>query len=132
MAQADGCYPRLNAALLQTGKYKSMIVSLVGKLTSSQPSADGTVNFQCCDGATIALSTEHADIPAHIDINDSPFVEVVGQVTDENVVAVRAVVALCFRVLHIVFSLTLSSLFAAFCDPRADPRPGFGGIQQDD
>lgn len=91
--QADGYYPRLNAAMVQSGSYNSQIVSLMGRFTSGA-GADNTVGFSCCDGGTLTLSVEHADFP-NMDVADGPVVEVVGQVMEDSVVAVRITRVLC-------------------------------------
>jgi uncharacterized protein YdeI (BOF family) len=88
--QANGYYPRLNAAMVSSGKYNGSIVSLMGRFVSG--GADGShVSFQCSDGGTLSLSVEHADFP-NMDVTDGPVVEVVGQVMKENEVAVRVVI----------------------------------------
>ena len=79
--QADGAYPRLNAAMVGSGKYNGMIVSLVGKLLS-------TTSFQCCDGGTVQLSGDHADISDMDSNNNGMVVEIVGQVASPTLVAV--------------------------------------------
>lgn len=61
MAQPDGSYPRVNAAMLQTGQYNGMIVSLVGKVRGN----DGThIKFESADGGLVQVSLEQADFPA--------------------------------------------------------------------
>jgi uncharacterized protein YdeI (BOF family) len=85
--QANGYYPRLNAAMVSSGKFNGNIVSLMGRFVSG--ATDGQhVSFQCSDGGTLSLSVEHADFP-NMDVMDGPVVEVVGQVMKENEVAVR-------------------------------------------
>jgi uncharacterized protein YdeI (BOF family) len=85
--QANGYYPRLNAAMVSSGKFNGNIVSLMGRFVSG--ATDGNhVSFQCSDGGTLSLSVEHADFP-NMDVMDGPVVEVVGQVMKENEVAVR-------------------------------------------
>ena len=78
---ADGVYPRLNAAMLGSGKYNNTIVSLVGKFLS-------VTSFQCCDGGTVALSGDHADL-SEMDFSSGMVVEIVGQVSSPTLVAVR-------------------------------------------
>jgi D-ribose pyranose/furanose isomerase RbsD len=79
-AQAEGSYPRLNASLVQSGRFNSMIVSLVGRFQSE-------TSFVCCDGAPIRVSTEHLDqtLPQDAEM----VVEIVAQVASENLVTVR-------------------------------------------
>ena len=55
MSQPDGSYPRLNGAMLGSGKYNGKIVSLVGKFDASQK------HFECCDKMTVELDTAQAD-----------------------------------------------------------------------
>jgi uncharacterized protein YdeI (BOF family) len=87
--QANGYYPRLNAAMVASGKFNGNIVSLMGRFVSG--ATDGNhVSFQCSDGGTLSLSVEHADFP-NMDVMDGPVVEVVGQVMKENEVAVRLI-----------------------------------------
>jgi hypothetical protein len=94
-AQPDGAYPRLNAAMVNSGRFTGMIVSLMGRfVTGSSPSsADGTVAFQCADQGVLQLSVEHAELPIMDNLmttatDDRPVFEVVGQVVDSNLVAV--------------------------------------------
>jgi hypothetical protein len=91
--QANGYYPRLNAAMIATGNYNGSIVSLMGRFVSGA-GGNGGVSFQCSDGGTLSLSVEHAEIP-NMDVQDGPVVEVVGQVMKENEVAVRAFCVVC-------------------------------------
>lgn len=81
--QADGCYPRVDGRLLQSGKFSGMIVSLVGRFVPSGQD----VGFRCADNVQIRLSIEHTEYPT-IDMQDGPVVEVVGQVMDGGEVAV--------------------------------------------
>jgi hypothetical protein len=97
MAQPQGSYPRLNAAMVTSGQFSGSIVSLVGKFVSNA-AADGTVDFQCADGASVKLSVEHAELPP-MDVTDAPVVEVVGQVMENNLVAVRSLDYWSVRVL---------------------------------
>lgn len=80
--QADGYYPRLNAGMVRSGQFNQKIVSLVGHFESNNSS------FKCCDGNSVAISTEHVELP-HIDPNT--VVEVVGQVSTPELVAVFVV-----------------------------------------
>lgn len=91
--QANGYYPRLNAAMVSSGKYSGNIVSLMGRFVSG--ATDGNhVSFKCSDGGILSLSVEHADFP-NMDVMDGPVVEVVGQVVKENEVAVRLGIVWC-------------------------------------
>ena len=88
MSQPDGSYPRLNAALLRSGKYSEMIVSLVGRVKGS----NGTqVSFECADGEIVQVSTEHGEIPPGLPAD--AVVEIVGQVLSPNDVAVSQMCA---------------------------------------
>lgn len=84
MSQPIGSYPRLNAAMLQSGKYENMIVSLVGKVVS--PDDGMGMKFQCADGGVVQLLTEHAQIPT---LAGDAIVEIVGQAMSSSDVMVR-------------------------------------------
>ena len=71
MSQPDGSYPRLNGAMLGSGKYNGKIVSLVGKFDASQK------HFECCDKMTVELDTAQAD---GIQIIPGTIAEIVGLV----------------------------------------------------
>lgn len=49
----DGAFPRLNAAMLNTGTYSGSVASIIGKAISF----DGmqTVEFECVDGGKVQL-----------------------------------------------------------------------------
>jgi uncharacterized protein YdeI (BOF family) len=107
--QANGYYPRLNAAMVSSGKFNGNIVSLMGRFVSG--ATDGNhVSFQCSDGGTLSLSVEHADFP-NMDVMDGPVVEVVGQVMKENEVAVRC---------NILYGIQLSHVLLLRCDAFDD------------
>lgn len=134
----DGYYPRLNAAMLAT--HVDMIVSLVGKLTSSSVAG---VQMQCADGGMIRLSTEQGELPQLA--SPDTVVEIIGLVISPHEVSVRIckllrddVVCCCER----SFSLTLNSLLLSFltillrlittialCHTRTFRRYGFGDVQ---
>jgi hypothetical protein len=84
MQVPDGCYPRLNAAMLRTGNFESMIVSMVGKFI-----LDGTNSFLCCDQGRIRLNAEQGAIPD--DMHPDMVVEIVGQAVDAETVSVRVI-----------------------------------------
>jgi hypothetical protein len=110
--QANGYYPRLNAAMVGSGKFNGNIVSLMGRFVSG--ATDGNhVSFQCSDGGTLSLSVEHADFP-NMDVMDGPVVEVVGQVMKENEVAVRIVIY------NILYETQLSHVLLHRCDSFDD------------
>ena len=84
MSQPDGSYPRLNGAMLATGQYHDMIVSVVGKIQGN----DGqNVNLACADGPTIQVSLEHADA----ELPSDAVVEMIGQAISPNQIAVRSI-----------------------------------------
>jgi uncharacterized protein YdeI (BOF family) len=141
--QANGYYPRLNAAMVSSGKFNDNIVSLMGRFISG--ATDGQhVSFQCSDGGTLSLSVEHADFP-NMDVMDGPVVEVVGQVMKENEVAVRLC---CITVLLLqcesfkngfvyssfvsFISFLLYSTLLALCYARTFQRHGPPSLRQDD
>lgn len=84
--QANGEYPRLNSAMVASGRYNGLLVSLVGRFQ------EGGRLFACCDGGTVPLSVEHMDESAmHLihNTNTGMVVEVVGQISSPSLVAVR-------------------------------------------
>ena len=85
MSQVDGSYPRLNASLLQSGKFQDKIVSVVGKI---QPGGGGmnSVQFQCADGGIIQVDTEQFELPS---LSPDAVVEIVGQAAGPNQIMVR-------------------------------------------
>jgi hypothetical protein len=146
MAQPDGYYPRLNAAMLNSGNYNQMIVSVVGKVRGA---TDGSgIQFQCADGACIRVSTEHGEMP---DLPPNAVVEIVGQASSPEEVAVRLLsiirlvsqvcmcqqcwVCFCERsASHEKQSFSSGSPLPelALCHARIDPRHGPGYLQQHD
>jgi len=88
MAQPDGYYPRLNAVMLNSGQFTNMIVSVVGQVRGTE--GINCVLFQCADGGTIRLNTEHGEFPPDLAVNHS-IVEVVGQASGPDEVMVRHV-----------------------------------------
>ena len=78
--QKDGCYPRVNGAMIQSQQYNGMIVSIVGKLV-------GNDTLQAADGTSITLSTDV--LQDGLVQNPDMCVEIIGQVTDATNVAVR-------------------------------------------
>lgn len=87
MAQPDGSYPRLNAALLQSGQFEGMIVSMVGKLVD-RDAPNNLVVFQCCDGGQIKVDEESAPMT---DVAPDEIVEIVGSAQAPN----RVMVSFC-------------------------------------
>jgi len=79
--QEDGCFPRLNGALIQSGKFDSAIVSVVGKFIPSK-ATDGTLSFRCADNVEIVINPEQMMESPQLDFHDGPVVEVVGQVSN--------------------------------------------------
>lgn len=79
--QQDGCFPRVNGGMIQTGAYIQYIVSIVGKIVA----ADTLVSS---DGTMVKLSAEYYADGA-LPVNPDMCVEVMGQVADETRVTVR-------------------------------------------
>jgi hypothetical protein len=83
MQLPDGCYPRLNAALLRSGKFDGMVVSMVGKVLP-----DGSGFFLCCDQGRIRLDGDQGMIPSDLAATDM-VIEVMGLAVDAETVSVR-------------------------------------------
>lgn len=81
MAQPDGYYPRLNAAMLQSGQFEGMIVSLMGRIQSNNP-GNQTAEFIAADGGIVVMNTNQMELPEEMDmaVNDRPVMEAIGQV----------------------------------------------------
>ena len=80
--QADGYYPRLNGALLASGNFGGMIVSVVGTVEA----CDGQyATVKCCDGgqARFQVDPSFAHPPGTL-------LELIGVATEGNEVQVRA------------------------------------------
>eukprot|EP00568_Trieres_chinensis_P007044 CAMPEP_0183308816 /NCGR_PEP_ID=MMETSP0160_2-20130417/22522_1 /TAXON_ID=2839 ORGANISM="Odontella Sinensis, Strain Grunow 1884" /NCGR_SAMPLE_ID=MMETSP0160_2 /ASSEMBLY_ACC=CAM_ASM_000250 /LENGTH=117 /DNA_ID=CAMNT_0025472719 /DNA_START=58 /DNA_END=411 /DNA_ORIENTATION=+ len=76
--QEDGYYPRLNSSLLSSGRHAGMIVSLVGKVASS----DGSVaRFLCADGGVVRVLVE-----PDFSVGPNVAVEVVGAANEDGTV----------------------------------------------
>jgi hypothetical protein len=92
--QADGAYPRLNAALVQSGRFESQIVSLVGKFQPHNGMSGMSHNarsFTACDNGTLTLTTEHVDPTVLHQLDNTEMVyEIVGQIAAGNAVTVRS------------------------------------------
>ena len=116
MSQPVGSYPRLNAAMLQSGKYEQMIVSLIGKIiVNSHNDDDGVVTsmkFQCADGGVIQLATEHAEIPT---LAGDAIVEIVGQAMSLNEVMVRVTVGIVVVVVAAAAAAAADSSMDRWC-----------------
>ena len=82
MTQPDGGYPRLNASMMKSGKFNSMIVSLVGKFASTSPAEDGCIDFVCCDQGRVKVSLEQAEPPENLVDRPDMCFELIGQVTE--------------------------------------------------
>ena len=80
----DGAFPRLNAAMLNTGTYSGSVASIIGKAISF----DGmqTVEFECVDGGKVQLQVAP-------DFNFVPgkVMEVMGAPNEDKTVQVRSV-----------------------------------------
>ena len=87
-AQADGYYPRLNGALLASGNYGGMIVSVVGTVEA----CDGQyATIKCCDGgqARFQVDPSFAHPPGTL-------LELIGAAVEgSNEVQVRALYGMC-------------------------------------
>ena len=94
--QADGYYPRLNGALLASGNFGGMIVSVVGTVEA----CDGQyATVKCCDGgqARLQVDPSFAHPPGTV-------LELIGVVTEGNEVQVCFV---CVRAHGFVFVFVL-------------------------
>jgi hypothetical protein len=81
---ADGCFSRVNGAMLQAGHVPAgTLVSLVGKV---QP---GGSSLLACDQQVVPLDTEQMD-QALADKSPDMVVEIVGSVLDGGAVMVSA------------------------------------------
>jgi hypothetical protein len=82
---ADGAYPRLNASMCMSGRYEGSLVSVVGRYFGHAQ------QFQCSDGGTIQLITDHIEQPPNLDVSGQGMpVELIGQLMDG-----RLAVSLC-------------------------------------
>lgn len=82
MAQEDGSYPRLNAAMLHSRQFVGKIISLVGCVESF----DGTnIQLKCADNATISVLYSE---DSGFNLPPGTFVELVGFVNEDNTVTV--------------------------------------------
>lgn len=96
--QEDGCFPRLNGALIQSGKFDSAIVSVVGKFIPSK-ATDGTFSFRCADNVEIVINPESMTETPQLDFHDGPVVEVVGQASNGTLVVSEHCFKQCLAVL---------------------------------
>ena len=90
MAQADGYYPRLNAAMLQSGNFAEMIVSVVGKV-KSKDMANDQLEFECSDGGVVWMDSSQAEaetLEAFMNFDNAPVMEAIGSVGENNIVTV--------------------------------------------
>jgi hypothetical protein len=83
--QPDGYYPRLNAAMLNSGSFNGMIVSFVGKFVPHFNSVSKTATFQCCDQKDIQMIFEETPDTT---VMDGRPVEVVGLAQSSTAVMV--------------------------------------------
>ena len=81
MAQADGYQPRLNAAMVQSGKFAGMIVSAAGRIQHLN-NADQTMQFKCSDGGILNMDISGCELELE-KINENIALEAIGQL-DEN------------------------------------------------
>eukprot|EP00980_Cylindrotheca_fusiformis_P014907 scaffold4062_cov137-Cylindrotheca_fusiformis.AAC.13 len=122
--QKEGCYPRLNGAMIQSQQYNATIVSVVGKLIDNS-------TLQAADGTNINLGTDYLqDGLVH---NPDMCVEVIGQVIDATSMTVRAPSLESLDGCFVIF-LTLCCHFVSegVCDQRTFHRYGFRLVQSDD
>jgi DNA/RNA endonuclease YhcR with UshA esterase domain len=84
MSLPDGAFPRVNAAMIQSGKYLDMITSVVGMPVSFD--GDSTVEFECVDGGRVPIlvSPEFIFVPGKL-------MEIMGAVQADNSIQVRYV-----------------------------------------
>lgn len=78
--QQDGCFPRVNGGMIQSGAYVQYIVSIVGKIVMPD-------TLVASDGTMVKLSAEYYPDGA-LPVNPDMVVEVMGQVADETRVTV--------------------------------------------
>lgn len=82
MSLPDGAFPRVNAAMIQSGKFLDMIASVVGMPVSFD--GDSTVEFECVDGGRVPVlvSPEFTFVPGKV-------MEIMGAVQADNSIQVR-------------------------------------------
>lgn len=79
--QEDGCYPRLNATMLQSGQHVNMIASLIGTVES----CDGQIAaIKCGDGQTARVAVD----PTFV-VPPGKTIECIGAVTENGELQVR-------------------------------------------
>ena len=80
--QEDGYYPRLNAAMLNTGNFTGTIISLVGSIApNSAPDNNNMIRFNCADGgnAQVQVDPDFGSAGQH-----TAYVEIVGLVNEDG------------------------------------------------
>ena len=92
MAQADGCYPRVNAGMLQSGQFGGLLVSIVGKVLMGG-NAD-TVQFQTSDGGNITLVTDQME-GGLFQQDPNMVIEIIGSVSDDSSTMIVRKTSLC-------------------------------------
>lgn len=78
----DGAYPRINGAMLQSQRFTGMLVSTVGKVTSSN-------SLLAADGAHVTLDTD--SIAEALIVNPDTVVEIIGIAQDATTIQVRPI-----------------------------------------
>lgn len=89
MSLPDGAFPRVNAAMIQSGKFLDMIASVVGMPVSFD--GDSTVEFECVDGGRVPVlvSPEFIFVPGKV-------MEIMGAVQADNSIQVRFYTRVCY------------------------------------
>jgi hypothetical protein len=121
-AQKDGCYPRLNGAMIQSQQYNGMVASVVGKLINS-------TTLQAADGTNLTLGTDY--LQDGLVNNPDMCVEIIGQVVDATSMTVRKPflkinIALCCQLHSTIVSIFRST---GICRSGTFHRYGFGLVQ---
>ena len=118
MPQPDGAFPRVNLAMIKSGNYNDLIVSLVCRTV--EYNGEGILQVECADGGPMSVTVEegYQFVPNKI-------VEIMGHLADGEQplqVSLICIVAryLCCCVCFCEFSMSLFSvhiiyMIAAFC-----------------
>lgn len=79
---AEGVFPRINSAMLNSGQYTESIVSLVGKTVSFDGS---TMQFECADGGKVQVQMQ----PEWNEFQPGQAMEIMGSANEDRTVQVR-------------------------------------------
>jgi hypothetical protein len=102
MASTEGCYPRLNASLIQSHQYDGCeLASLVGTLQSVDASTS-IATLRCCDGGFVQVKLD-ADFAIHT-VDPSQAIEIMGTVDERGTFTVRFHASLSFYVTYKKYS----------------------------